>query len=150
MRKYTSLLLCGVAIAALNASMVDASSTNSGRGATKNEIQVSTASSLSGNTESMVGLFNTAMTDAELQMIVGSAAKDTSTRNGLFKVAKTNPKVAAALMNRMEGDVTYRDQIILDLVMDVELVQMLINTYASTHPKATATLAAASSVPATR
>ncbi len=150
MRKHTSLLLCGVAVAALSGSIVQASSSNSGRGATKNDIQVSTASGLSGNTDAVVSLFNTALTDAELQMIVGNAAKTASTRNGLFKAAKTNPKVAATLMNRLEGDVTFRDQIILDLVLDAELSQMLINTYASTHPKATATLSAASSVSAVR
>lgn len=143
--RNTSLLLCGVAIAAWSLVNDAQAANNPSRGATNSEIQVATAATLSTNTETAAKSLDAGANPVEIQMIVASTANNPSAKKGLFNLAKTDPKYADALMDRLESDIGFRDMLILELVLDQELIQMLLNNYSSTHPKATATIAAASS-----
>ncbi|MBT4880708.1 MAG: hypothetical protein HOI80_04485 [Alphaproteobacteria bacterium] len=79
--------------------------------------------------------------DVDLGVVLEHATNNKETGKALLAAAKKHPHVLDAIMNKSEGDIGFRDNILLLLIEDAELVDMILSDYTESHPKTTASIA---------
>lgn len=142
MKKYNSFLYLGLIVLASGISYdasatVGAKTTKDSRGSGMSSVDPSTALNGTQGELSTVALSN----------LIASAPGNPSISGPLLTSVKTNPKQMAALMDKLEQDIAFRDAMLAVLLQDIELVSMILNDskLAAQYPKTTATLQAATS-----
>lgn len=80
-----------------------------------------------------------------LDSIVAAAPGNPTISTDLINSAKTDPKQMAALLERLEADIQYRDAMLKVLLADLEFVSLVLNNpeLSAKYPKTAATLSTA-------
>lgn len=84
------------------------------------------------------------LNDLALNKLIATAGQSPNVASRVLKASQKDDRVMRVLLNRLENDIHFRDQILITLLKNPAICDMIMNKYAQEYPKTASTVAAAS------